>query len=118
MKRYSAIAAIIFSVIMLIVLFRFRMPILLTYLIAINLTSFLLYGMDKLAAIYKWQRIPENLLHLLAFGGGSPLALVAQQLFNHKTSKRQFLVAYWIIVLLQAALIYAVFYTDLLKQVF
>ncbi len=118
MKRYSAIAAIIFLLIMLIAMFRLRMPILLTYLIAINITAFALYGMDKLSAIYKWQRVPEKLLHLLALTGGSPLALMAQQFFNHKTSKRQFLIAYWLIVVAQAALIYAVFYTDLLKQVF
>ncbi len=118
MKRYLAISVTLFSLVMLAMLFRFRIPLLIAYLIAINISSFTLYGIDKLSAIYKWQRVPEKLLHLLALTGGSPMALLAQYFFNHKTSKKQFLVTYWVIVVVQLALIYAVFYTDLLKHLF
>jgi uncharacterized membrane protein YsdA (DUF1294 family) len=35
-------------------------------------------------------RIPENVLHMLAFTGGAMSALASQRLFNHKTQKRSF----------------------------
>ncbi len=109
MKRYLIIAISVFALIMLVILLRFR---------PYPLLAYILYGIDKLAAVYQWQRVPEKLLHFLALSGGSPMALLAQQIFNHKTSKRSFLAAYWLIVAVQLGLLYAVFYTDFLKQIF
>jgi uncharacterized membrane protein YsdA (DUF1294 family) len=86
------------------------------YLIAVNTAMFLLYGIDKFAAMRSYVRTPERLLHLTAFVGGSPAALLGQQLFWHKVSKGRFLVWYWVIVVLQAGLLYVWFYTDILVQ--
>lgn len=52
--------------------------------------SFMLFFIDKRAAISGKQRIPES--HLLFFGllGGWPGSLLGQRLFRHKTKKVSF----------------------------
>ena len=74
---------------------------LLSYLIAVNCTTFFFYSYDKLVSSRNRSRIPEHILHLLAFAGGSPMALFAQHLFRHKVSKKSFQWVFWMIVLLQ-----------------
>ena len=44
------------------------------------------------------RRTPENTLHLVAVFGGWPGALVAQDLFRHKSSKASFQVVFWLTV--------------------
>ncbi len=73
------------------------------YLLIINTATFLVFGYDKYAARKKMWRVRESTLHVLALIGGSPAALVAQQLFRHKTVKRSFQLVYWGIVVLQVA---------------
>lgn len=61
------------------------------------------YALDKSAAkAHRW-RIPERSLLLLGLIGGWPGAIVAQQLFRHKTRKLRFLVAFWVSVALNVA---------------
>lgn len=76
------------------------------YLIAINITIFLLYGYDKFIAGGEKLRVPEYNLHALALLGGSPAGLLAQKLFRHKTIKGSFQLVYWLIVIIQIALLY------------
>ncbi|MBE6761938.1 MAG: DUF1294 domain-containing protein [Ruminococcaceae bacterium] len=59
-------------------------------LIAINLITFVTFGIDKLAAIKGRQRIRERNLLLLAFIGGSVGGLFAMYLFWHKIRKLKF----------------------------
>ena len=80
-------------------------PLLLAYLISINLITFLTYAYDKRAARKHSRRTPERTLHILALLGGSPAALLAQQLLRHKTIKRSFQLTYWAIVISQVALL-------------
>ena len=80
-------------------------PLALFYLIAVNVTTFLLYGWDKLAAMNGWWRIMELLLHALSFLGGWPAALVAQHLFDHKTRKCRFQIVFWLIVIIHVVAI-------------
>ena len=117
-QRYAFIALLLLGGFVLFFAFRLKLHLLIAYLAAINLSSFLLYGLDKFYAIRGWQRIPESLLHLLALLGGSPGALLGQQIYNHKVSKIRFLLLCWLIVIIQLLLLYAVFYTDLLKTIF
>lgn len=60
------------------------------YFIAINLLTFLLYGLDKYKAIRQEWRIPERALLLMAFVGGAFGALSAMRIFRHKTRKGRF----------------------------
>ncbi len=55
-----------------------------------SLGAFLLFGWDKFCAIRSMRRIPENTLLWAALWGGSPGAVLGQQLFRHKTRKEPF----------------------------
>ncbi len=76
-----------------------------SYLISINMTTFLLYGYDKKAALSEWRRVPEIVLHGLALFGGTPFAFLAQYLFRHKTVKGSFRIVFWLILIAQIALL-------------
>jgi uncharacterized membrane protein YsdA (DUF1294 family) len=73
--------------------------------VAINLTTTAYYGYDKLQAIRAGRRVPERVLHGLALGGGSLGAYLGMRLFRHKTLKGSFRRVFWVIVVLQAALV-------------
>ena len=60
----------------------------------------LLYGKDKRQARQQGQRTPEKVLHAAELFGGWPGALVAQQLFRHKTRKLSYQAMFWAIVVL------------------
>lgn len=62
--------------------------------------AFVLYGLDKWAAKRGAQRTPESTLHLCALLGGWPAALLAQQVFRHKSIKRSFQGVFWSMVIL------------------
>ena len=62
-----------------------------TYLIGINLFTFVLYGLDKYKASHGLWRISERLLLLSALLGGAFSALFAMFFFHHKTRKARFL---------------------------
>ena len=70
---------------------------------AMSLLSFLMYRFDKRAARNNERRTPEANLHLVDLLGGWPGALVAQQLFRHKTAKPSFQLAFWITVAMNVA---------------
>ena len=62
--------------------------------------TFALYWQDKHSAISGRWRVSENRLHLAELLGGWPGALLAQQVFRHKTRKLSFQLLCWGIVLL------------------
>ena len=66
------------------------MRLLLYYFLAINLLTFVLYGIDKVKAKHNCRRIPEVALLWLAVLGGSPSALLSMHLFRHKTLHKKF----------------------------
>lgn len=63
---------------------------LLKYLLAINVLTFAVYGVDKWKARKGRWRVPEATLLGLAALGGSAGAWVAMLLFRHKTKKNKF----------------------------
>lgn len=71
------------------------------WLVAINATTVAMYAYDKRQARRAAWRVPENALHVLAFAGGSPGALAAQRFLRHKSAKRSFQVAFWLILVAQ-----------------
>jgi len=66
----------------------------------VSVLAFLLYWSDKRKARTDRWRTPENVLHAVELAGGWPGALVAQQVFRHKTRKISYQVLFWAIVLL------------------
>ena len=65
------------------------------WLVLINLTTFFVFGLDKLKAKRKEKRenvrrIPEKTLFLLAILGGSAGALLGMRVWHHKTLHRSF----------------------------
>lgn len=69
---------------------QFHWPWLIVALASVNLATFLLYGIDKAAAIFNWPRVPERLLWLVAFLGSPLGALGGMYMFHHKVSKGSF----------------------------
>ncbi|AZP72213.1 DUF1294 domain-containing protein [Pseudomonas poae] len=66
----------------------------------VSLIAFFLYWSDKRKAQTDRWRTPENILHAVELAGGWPGALIAQQVFRHKTRKVSYQVLFWVIVLL------------------
>ena len=60
------------------------------YLLAVNVLTFIVYGVDKWKARRGHWRVPEATLMGLAALGGSVGAWLAMQLFRHKTQKKKF----------------------------
>ena len=69
-----------------------------------SLLCFVLYGVDKAAARAGRDRISESTLLSLGFVGGWPGAIVAQQVFRHKTSKRSFRLRFWLSLIANVAI--------------
>ena len=89
------------------------MRLLLYYLLAINLLTFVLYGIDKVKAKHKRWRIPEAVLLWLSVLGGSPAALLAMHLFRHKTLHKKFHYGVPAILLVQLAAAVYYWYTSM-----
>lgn len=68
-----------------------------------SVLAIVVYGLDKLAARRGKRRVPEMTLHTIALVGGWPGAMLAMQLFRHKTRKRGFVLITWAIALLHVA---------------
>ena len=65
-----------------------------------SVASFFSYFKDKQAALRQNWRTPEKQLHLFDLLGGWPGGLIARQLWRHKTSKTEFVVVFWITVII------------------
>lgn len=61
----------------------------------LSAAAFLIYRADKSAAAQGNWRTPESTLHTIALVGGWPGALVARQVFRHKTTKQPFRTIFW-----------------------
>lgn len=68
-----------------------------------SLVTFLVYALDKSAALRGRWRVSEQTLQVLALAGGWPGALVAQRWLRHKTRKTSFQVTFWGAVVLNCA---------------
>lgn len=70
-----------------------------------SLLAFAAYGLDKSAARRAGQRVSEQTLLALGLLCGWPGAVIAQQLFRHKTRKRSVRRAFWRTVVLNLLLL-------------
>ncbi len=75
-------------------------PILLLYLLIINLLGFVLYGLDKAKSKGRGRRIPERVLLWVARLGGGVGCWIGMMLFRHKTKHDRFmaLVPLWTVL--------------------
>ena len=74
------------------------------WLIAINIVTFAVYGIDKRRAKRGAWRVPEKTLFLLPLLGGSLGALLGMKVFHHKTKHWYFVWGVPAILLAQIAL--------------
>jgi uncharacterized membrane protein YsdA (DUF1294 family) len=84
----------------------FYPSVLLAYL-GLSVLAFIVYALDKSAAVSGRWRTPESTMHLISLAGGWPGALIAQQLLRHKTSKQSFVYAFWFAVLINVSVFVA-----------
>jgi uncharacterized membrane protein YsdA (DUF1294 family) len=67
---------------------------------AASVAAAIAYRLDKSAAERNAWRISERMLHVIAVIGGWPGALVARQVFRHKSRKLSFRLVFWTTVAL------------------
>jgi uncharacterized membrane protein YsdA (DUF1294 family)/cold shock CspA family protein len=65
--------------------------------------TFIVYALDKRAAMQGRRRVPEDTLHMLAVLGGWPGAAMAQQWLRHKSVKPAFQWMFWTTVAMNVA---------------
>ena len=74
------------------------------YLVVINVSTFIVYGLDKWKAKQSKWRIRESTLLGLAAIGGSIGALLAMKILRHKTKHNQFKYGVPLILVAQIAI--------------
>ena len=75
------------------------------FLLAINIATFLLYGIDKYKAKKNQWRISEATLLTMAAIGGSIGAWTGMRIWHHKTMHKKFKYGIPLIIILQVALV-------------
>ena len=81
------------------------MNIILYYLLAVNIATFFLYGIDKYKAKKGKWRISEATLLTMAAIGGSIGAWAGMRLWHHKTMHKKFKYGIPLIIIMQIALV-------------
>lgn len=81
----------------------------LTYLVVINIISFIAMGVDKKKAQARRYRISENTLMALSAIGGASGVMLGMIVFKHKTSKPKFYTGVPILYILNQIIIVIVF---------
>ena len=81
-----------------------------------SLVCFLAYGLDKRRAAKGGRRVSERTLHLMAFLGGWPGALLGQRHFRHKTQKMSFRLVFWMVVVCHVGIVGTVTYALLTSR--
>lgn len=77
----------------------------LLYVVAISAITFVIFGIDKLKARLSHRRISERTLFNLCLLGGTPGGGLAMIMFRHKISKASFRRTYFVILILQIAVV-------------
>lgn len=75
------------------------------FLVAMSVVSFVAFGIDKYRARHDKWRIPERVLLLFAFFGGAIGAFAGMRAFHHKTQHYKFTILVPLFAILQIALV-------------
>lgn len=78
------------------------------YLCAVNVFAVILTVADKRRAIRRKSRVPELTLMLTSVIGGSVAMLLTMLLIRHKTRHVKFMLGIPVIILIQAAAVFAI----------
>ena len=81
----------------------------LLYLAGVNLTGFVIMGIDKWKAKKQAFRIPEATLFLIAIIGGSIGSLIGMYTFRHKTRHMTFVIGIPVILALQILILFLLY---------
>ncbi len=101
----AAVAAsgVFFAVLVLLVALG-HLPVLVPIaVVVLSGLAVLMYRADKSAARENRWRVAESSLHTVALLGGWPGALIARQVYRHKTTKQPFRTIFWLTVLANCA---------------
>lgn len=85
--------------------------ILIVYLIIINISAFIIFGIDKRRAVKKRWRIAESTLFLLALIGGIIGAEAGMYIFHHKTRHLHFVIGIPLIFIFQVVIAFFIWKT-------
>ena len=83
---------------------------LLGYIVAINLVSFIMFGMDKAAARAQRRRTPEKLLFGVSALGGSLGSWAGMRHWRHKTKHASFRIGIPLLLILNAACLAGIYW--------
>ena len=95
------------------------LSILIGYLVVISIISIIICIYDKMISKLNKValRIPENTLMILSAVGGSVAMFITMLLIRHKTKHFKFMFGIPVIIVIQAAIIFALFYFGVLQIV-
>jgi uncharacterized membrane protein YsdA (DUF1294 family)/cold shock CspA family protein len=102
--KYAAALIVLFGCVVTALAYLGKTPLLVPFVyVIVSIITLMAYGFDKSAAMNNRWRTNEGTLHLLSLVGGWPGALVAQQMFHHKSRKLEFKIVFWITAVLNCA---------------
>lgn len=102
---FGGLAVIDTILVMLIGVLVFSLSWLWAYLIAINITTLLLYLYDKAVAGSGSLRVPERVLHGAELCGGTPAGFIGQRVLHHKSAKGSYQRTFWLIFIVQVIVV-------------
>lgn len=89
--------------------YMYEFDLIIRLFIALNVSTVLVMGFDKLSAIVQIHRVPEIAFYLMTFLGGSIGMLLGMHAFRHKTRKQSFQIVVGLLILVQLGLVYYLF---------
>ena len=85
------------------------------YIGVISIVGFILPAVDKVKAQRGKWRISEKSLFIVSVLGGSVAMYISMRLFHHKTKHKRFMIGIPVIIVLQLAAVFTVWYFLLQK---
>lgn len=80
------------------------------YIGVISIVGFILPAVDKIKAQQGKWRISEKTLFIVSLLGGSFAMYLSMRIFRHKTKHKRFMIGIPVIIILQIAAVFAVWY--------
>lgn len=112
-QLFGIVAVAITVGIMLAIIGLFNWPWIVAYFLGISATTFMLYWYDKRASKRNQLRVPERVLHIAELCGGSLAGFLGQKVFDHKSRKGSYQLQFWLIVVVQVIVFFAILYLGL-----